>query len=346
MANSAYISALAQREKENLWVMQVFSSILSRDAPLFSAEEILRFAKDAFISDHDALLCLLSAACGLEPDRSPVHRRLEMEYLSPAVVRLSEKELADNDYVKTVRFPDAALHGWQFARQAYQPFELFPCGSPALQNDGRVLPKIGYFPCSVAFPSVLENGREWMAVKPNEIATMASPVAAAQGRCAVFGLGLGYFAFMAAQKREVKSVFVIERDRAAIELFQTRLLPQFPHREKIRVVQSDAYDFAKRRLNASDFDFAFFDLWHDVFDGVKAYLRLRRMERAYPALSCCYWIEQDILLFLRSLMIDDALHHAGRLDRLLPEDEKRLPHALTLPEIRKIAPRISPEDVE
>ena len=43
-----------------------------------------------------------------------------------------------------------------------------------------------------------------MSLKPNEIETMEQPIENANGNILVYGLGLGYFAFMASQKNSVK----------------------------------------------------------------------------------------------------------------------------------------------
>ncbi|MBQ2947766.1 MAG: hypothetical protein IJD94_02170, partial [Clostridia bacterium] len=114
------------------------------------------------------------------------------------------------------------------------------------------------------------------------------------------GLGLGYFAFMASEKPEVESVTVIERDETVIRLFEKHLLPQFPYREKIRIVCADAFDYARTRLGGSA-DFVFVDLWHDVSDGAEMYLRMKLLERHAPQAEFAYWIETSIRAFLRSI---------------------------------------------
>lgn len=40
----------------------------------------------------------------------------------------------------------------------------------------------------------MEDGQEWMAIKPNEIETMRQPIARAAGQVVAFGLGMGYYA--------------------------------------------------------------------------------------------------------------------------------------------------------
>ena len=67
------------------------------------------------------------------------------------------------------------------------------------------------------------------------------------------------------------------------------------------------------------------------------YLRLWRLALLSPAVSFRYWIEEDMLVFLRALAIDDWLSQAGRLETVLPD-----PPELSLEDIRRLLPGIDP----
>jgi predicted methyltransferase len=75
-----------------------------------------------------------------------------------------------------------------------------------------------------------------MTLLPNETVTTKPAIDKAHGKVLTYGLGLGYFAFMASAKHEVDSVTIVERSADVIELFKTWLLPYFPNKDKIRIV--------------------------------------------------------------------------------------------------------------
>jgi len=321
--------------EENLRMQERFARLLRLNAPPFSAAEVRAFARDCGLEEHAAFRVLLAAAMGIEDDR-----RLTERYLVPALTPLKTGDYASDPYLRAVRFPEARLGSWRMTGKGYAPFQLFPAGSMQLTGDGREVPRIGYFTESFSYPAVLENGREWMTVTPNEIETMRAAVAEARGRVIAFGLGLGYFAFMAAQKKEVSAVAVVERDAQVISLFEKHLLPQLPSREKIAVIQADAFAYAAGPMKNAAYDFAFVDIWHDVSDGLVPYLRFRQMEESLPGVAFRYWIEDDLLLFLRGLMIEDFLHRPGGLGRFLPKDGA-LPG---LKAMRELAPLVPPRE--
>jgi len=331
--------SIRQISEENLRAMEAFSYLAGAEGSLYTPEEIAAFAVDCGLDRHEAFLSLLAAACGLEPDRKREDRRLIERYFRPALRPLFPDAYRQNPYALRIRFPEKTRGAWQLCRRQYAPYQVVPCGDTLLLPDGREIPPLGYFPESFSFPAVLENGREWMTVTPNEIETMAPAVSASQGKAAVFGLGLGYFAFMIAEKESVSAVTIVERDESVIQLFQKELLPQFPHREKIRIVKADAFDYLSGPMKKERFDFAFFDLWHDVSDGLPLYLRLRQEESRVPETVCAYWIEQSLLVFLRSLILDDQSSHAGRLDRLFPLGNP------SLEDVRRLAPQIDLGDI-
>ena len=189
-----------------------------------------------------------------------------------------------------------------------------------MMKDGREIPRLGCFRTRVEYPAVLEDGREWMTVTPNEIATMEEAVGRARGQVVAMGLGLGYFAFRASEKDEVEKVTVVERDADVIALFREELLPQFPRGEKIELIRDDAFDFARERLPEMDADFVFVDLWHDTADGTPMYLRMKKLEKLSRA-EFGYWIEPSILALIRGLAADDAKEGRAWARRLLESGE-------------------------
>lgn len=334
----------ARQSAENLQAMELYHRLLQPEGPLFTPGEVTAFARDCDLPEESAFPLLLSAACGLSIDESPEQMRLYRRYLLPALRPLDPAPYLQNPYARAVRFPEQSEGAWRYARLSYAPYQLFPCGNTALLPDGREIQPLGYFTVPFSYPAVLENEREWMTLTPNEIETMREDISAARGRVAMLGLGLGYAAFMAAQKREVSQVTVVERDEQVISLFRAQLLPQFPEGNKIRLIHADAFDF----LSAAPpdaFDFVYADLWHDVADGLPLYLRLRKLEESRPGAEFRYWIEPSLLIFLRELLLEDWLRRARRLDRLLPREADALADALTLNSVRALCRSIAPEDV-
>lgn len=284
--------------EENLRTAAAFARLLSLDGPLYTAEEVRAFAADCGLDEHGAFLLLLAAALGREEDRTWQRERLapSVRVLDPAVYRA-------DPYYAGIRFPEIARGRWRLTHMTYAPYQLFPCGHTRLTPQGAELPRLGYFTEPFSYPAVLEKEREWMTVTPNEIATMAAEIGEARGNIAVLGLGLGYFAFMCARKPLVSRVTVVERDPDAIALFREQLLPQFPDARKIQLIQADAFDYLAVPDPAVDFVFA--DLWHDVGDGLPLYLRLLPLAARWHA-PFRYWIKEDMLIFLRGLLLEDG----------------------------------------
>ncbi len=147
-------------------------------------------------------------------------------------------------------------------------------------------------------PAVLENGREWMTLLPNETITTEPALRGAQGRVLTYGLGLGYFAVRAAMKPEVSSVTVVEKSPDAIALFRREIEPLFPEvAGKITVVEDDALDYAGR-LSPGQYDVIFADIWHDAGDGRELYLRFKELEGRCPDADHFYWLEDTLRCYL------------------------------------------------
>ena len=133
---------------------------------------------------------------------------------------------------------------------------------------------------------------------PNETNTTKPALDKARGKVLTFGLGLGYFTYMAAIKPGVKSVTVVERSSDVIELFSKFVLPQFPDPQRIEIVQSDAFDFAEKRMKDGAYDSVFVDIWHDPSDGCDLYLKMKEYEYLLPDADFTYWVEETLKLYI------------------------------------------------
>lgn len=287
-------------------ILSLLAPYLNETPRLVTRRMVRDLARECEIPEESAYPVLLSAALGLNTDENAEDRLLEKTFLMPGLKRLDPREWRSDAYLQTVSLPVASAGRWRLCEESYAPYEPFVRDNPVRCADGTEIPSLGYFTEEFRFPAVLENGVEWMAVKPNEIATMREPIARSRGKVVTFGLGMGYYAFHTARKEDVTSVTVVERDPAVIGLFRQHLLPQFPDREKITVVEADAFAFAERELPGLHADTVFTDLWHDQSDGLALYLRMRRLERLSPDSSFLYWIEPVLLSSLRR-MVWDAL---------------------------------------
>jgi len=237
---------------------------------------------------------LLSGFMGLDPETSEEDRLLVERYLQPGLRRLDSSVYRNDPFFRNIVIPNAASGEWELAWQEYSPYELFLRDDLILTDDLRQVPAIGYFAESFRYPSVLQGGREWMSIKPSEIESLLPAIHAAQGRVVTFGLGLGYFAYRAAAKSSVSSVTVVELDPAVCALFCEHILPQIPFKDKITVIQCDAFDYLEHRMSINPPDFVFMDIWHDIADGAPLYVRARQFESRFPHTRFTYWIERSL----------------------------------------------------
>lgn len=225
--------------------------------------------------------------------------------------------------------PERTVEGkFTLAVTSYEAGEIFAYDAPLTSGLSReeagtslMVPRLGCFDRKVSFPAVYEDAIPWMSICPSEMNTMRAPIdhavrfvrqrAAQSGtgsRLLVLGLGLGYFPFLLAEEESVREIVIAEWSKEIIDLFERHLLPRFPHREKLRIVQGDAFDVL-RSTGPEEIDYVFADTWESQYDGAKDYMRImRHMKRLSPdtdphdltapvGFSC--WIEPQITAFLK-----------------------------------------------
>lgn len=206
--------------------------------------------------------------------------------------RFSISDFYENPYIKNIKVPDMKIGDYLLTSASYDRGEFFQYDMPDLSADMVIL-KIGFFTGKVHFPGIYEGVIPWMSVCPSEIFSMQEPIEKAYGKMLVLGLGLGYYPYMVSLKEEVLSITIIEKQPEIIEIFETCLLPQFKEKEKIRIIQADAFDYLENTV-PGEYDFCFADIWENQLDGAEAYLKLKPYENKLISTEFNYWIEDSI----------------------------------------------------
>lgn len=221
-------------------------------------------------------------------------------YIAGAISELDPKEYTSNPYYQNIKIEDIKDGDFELIYDHYQAYEIFPCLDMDKETNYIEVNSMGYFKDEFPFIALNHKGVTWMSITPNEIETMKKAINTVKGEVLVFGLGLGYFTYMALLKSDVKKVMVIEKDKKIINLFKKHLLPQFPHNEKLEIVNDDALNYLDKQLNA---DYAFIDLWHDPTDGIELFIKFKKSEAKQNRCKFLYWLESSFYLYLRRCFI-------------------------------------------
>lgn len=234
------LAELREANNNAAWSMSEFIN----ETPCAITERLMKEADPSGELPEEILYAAFMAGfSGISEDDTTIN-----EYFHDAVHCLETRKYRANPYLENIKFPDTATRHWKFTHYSYRPYEAFICNDIDIDKNLREVPQIGFFRERFAYPAVEQDGREWMAVKPSEIETMRAPIEEATGRVVTFGLGLGYFAYMVSEKPDVTSLDIVERSEEAIALFERHILPQFPNKEKIRIIRSDAFGFLNENM--------------------------------------------------------------------------------------------------
>lgn len=208
--------------------------------------------------------------------------------------KLDINSYLSNPYYKNIHINNIKDSNIEYKLLTYKPYELFVCDDFKSINNS-VYPQLGFFTTTYQYPAILDNGRIWMLITPNEINTIAPVVAKVTGNVLTYGLGLGYFTYMASLKDDVSHITVIENDIKVISLFNKYILPQIPFRDKIEIIKEDAFKYEETR---PDYDYIFVDIWHDVGDGLPLYKKFKKIEKQGIYL---YWIEDTMKYYMEDI---------------------------------------------
>ncbi len=284
---------------DNFRITRLYADYLSI-FPEIITSDMIKALTDNGIEAEYAISALLSEIFALDTETNADDKRILRNYIIPSIRILDAKRYTENPYYKNVKLPNVKLGSWEFKNESYAPYRAVICHDMILNDDFSEIPPLGFFSEKFEFPAVLEDGNEWMTLTPVDLDTSDYAIERARGNVVTFGLGLGYFAYMASQKDSVCSVTVVEKSEKVIELFEKYVLPQFAQKKKIRIVNADAFEYAENVMPIENFDFAFVDTWRDASDGAPMYERMKKLEHLSKNTEFSYWIESFLISNIRA----------------------------------------------
>lgn len=239
---------------------------------------------------------------------------------------ISTQSFMQSPYHSTINLDSIRSDEFHLSKETLPSSELFNVASIQKDpmgelNDSMVLRALDQ-PYQA---SVLRQGSEvWMLDVPSEANTIDPYAQKAFGKVLSYGLGIGYFVFMACLNPKVTSITVVEHSQSVIDLFNTYLRPQFSTHIPITVIQGDAFDY----FNASTlkaYDYAFVDIWQSSIDGLE---RIEALLESYlpPHDSVDFWIEDSCYEIVSALMLRYFESTAFR--RVLKHPDPRLQNLL------------------
>lgn len=277
-------------KENNYKVLTLLSKFLNETPTIIDTSSINKLMKFN-INEEQAYFLLLISYLGLD-DNDP----LVESYFKKMIKKLDNNQYMSDPYYQNIKFSKHKNKEWEIKNSMYKAYEAF------VENDfkydfDRVIPQIGFFSKPFYYPSIYQNGRLWMSVTPNEINTMKKPIKEAKGKVLTFGLGLGYYAYMVSLKEDVQEITIIEKDQNVIQLFKEYILPQFKFKDKIKIINIDAYDYLES-MKDNNYNYVFVDIYHDASDGKEVYLKFKPYQEKLINTKFSYWIYDTIKFYL------------------------------------------------
>ena len=293
----------------NYKITQLYSLYLERFPEAITADMVNSLTESCNITEKDAITALVCEILGLDFEND-ADRLLIRNYITPSVRVLDAKRYTEDKYYKNIEIENKKIGNWEFRRESYAPYRAVICDDMTVLTDFTEIPPLGFFTEEFHFPAVLEDGNEWMTLTPVDMDTCTEAIEAAHGRVLTYGLGLGYYAYTVSEKENVSEVVVVERSEDVIKLFESELLPQMPNRHKIKIIHSDAFEYAEKIMPNENFDLVFADIWRDGSDGAQMYSLMKPYEALCPNTRFMYWIEGFIISRLRALKFEELWENA------------------------------------
>lgn len=275
--------------------------LLNKDMNIAAADSLFNFcfySAEASFNHNDYLSSIvdyLDLNLNNDEDRYFYESRIKK-----AISLIKQSEYDSDYYRQSIKPKEYKDKNYQLTYLKIKPYQAIPYDDILIDEKYVEVSQIGYFASNFEYLAVLKDDVVWMSTDPNEINTMKASIKEASGHVLAFGLGLGYFPIMCAVKDNVSKVTIIEKDKEIINIFKKHILPLFERKEKIEIIEGDAFEYAKRDLSA--YDYLFIDIWHNPEDGLPMFLKFNKILKG-TKIKTSYWLEKSILAMYRRCLL-------------------------------------------
>lgn len=293
------LNKLIETKDINIAVADILLNAFYYD-DIINVKELNNLMKEECLTLETALIKLVLEYFEIDLDNEENQELVNVYFKN--IKCLDVEEFKSNPYVLNVRPKEIKLGKYEIKYMSYKPYQLLPSDEITVEDDDyKEISSIGFFKKEYRYLSILQDDTVWMSLNPNEIITMRDDIKDAKGNVLTFGLGLGYYPFMCSLKEDVEKITIIEKDKNIISLFKKHLLPFFPNKEKIIIIEDDAFNFMERKYT-DVYDYVFVDIWHTPNDGVLSYLKFLDYEKKYNN-KFHYWLEPSLKQNIRRAYI-------------------------------------------
>ncbi len=241
----------------------------------------------------------------------------EEKHIKKRLAKLGAQELIDNPnlslFISTDEFVNSKYHQAidlskistkEFSYERFEVEANYLFNFDQIQNDSKKAlndwMRLRALDKNMHVNVLKQTGEIWMLDVPSEAQTIDPCANKAKGKVLTFGLGIGYFIYMASLNPKVTSITVVERSSEVIEMFKECLLPQFPANLKLEIIHGDAFDYFNEDF-IEQFDYTFVDIWRNESDGLELMSKL--LEQYCPSLrKVDFWIENSCTEIMHTLI--------------------------------------------
>ena len=225
----------------------------------------------------------------------------EFKYNKKTSLFINTKKWINNPYFQNVHFENIKNNNFSYKKTIINKGLLFNADSICDDKDRELKDwlKLRALDKDLETLFLYQNNKEWMMAVPSESITNDPFAKKAHGKVITFGLGIGYFTYMALLNKNVESITVIEKSKEVIQLFNS-IKKQFPNNNRIKIINADAFTYFDEK-HLKNYDYIYVDIYKSSNDGREVIEKL--LEQYNPPVNKCdFWIEKSCLNVVRTLI--------------------------------------------
>lgn len=290
------VSKFIETKNLNILIANIYNSYFNE-----CRQNVDEFIVSRHSDKNNAIYYAWLEALEIDPDDFEF-LQLSKQYHLDEIKELNIDEFNKNPFLTNIMASIHSSSKWNVQLKEYSPYECFLYDSLEIKETSfyKEITKLGYFKKPFTYIEATNKNNDIIDINPLEINVVAKELVLLKGNILSYGLGLGYFTYIASLKGDITSVTTLEEDESLIELFNENVSSFIPN-TKITIIKDNLFNHLNDSSNK--YDFAYINLSNDINKALKEYIAIKKIENSHKDITFFYHNENEILALLRRYLI-------------------------------------------
>lgn len=240
-------------------------------------------------------IAMLTRLTGIGVTNDEIEKKY-CSFIKPSKIQ----SIHENNFMQNIVLEEYSSKGIKISIKEQPAFTIENYSYPMLDENCDRKFNCGYFNCGYKYPIMEVENKKKFELKQDYINIANQKIANFSGDVLIYGLNIGYIAYMCSINSKIKSITIVEPNEDVINYFKENIYNQFSNKQvTIKIINNLECD---RVLD--DYDYCIFDKWYLSNSYIEEYLKYKNLSFKLKKCKVEFMEEEIFRSFIKEIIFN------------------------------------------